>query len=323
MLTRAGARGPARFSDFEAIAAEIGDGVPNAEQYQALSGLILTHPDAAAFAALDPFSAEYRARMMDFYLLLRGKPGTVYEPERDEAANTPIPADLWRGVPPWSFAAPKFVAEFLTCWAQIFRLIEGGQSVVEYGAGTGQALLMLARSGLTTHAADIEPSALETIRRQSDAMGLGVACEQARFGEGFGETRFDRILFFESFHHAFEFEKLLTRLHERLNPGGRVILCGEPIVDAGFAGIPYPWGPRLDALSVFCIRRYGWMELGFTTQFFREAARRTGWNATFHPVADCGRANAYVLEPLGAETPEPAKPQPEISWLRKLVRRPG
>src|SRR6202012_3610099 len=95
--------------------------------------------------------------------------------------------------------------------------------------------------------------------------------------------------------HAFDFEALLRRLQDRVNPGGRVIFCGEPVVAVAQSGIPYPWGPRLDALSVFCMRRFGWMELGFTHDFFMEAARRAGWEPEFHAFPGCGRAHAYVL----------------------------
>jgi hypothetical protein len=96
------------------------------------------------------------------------------------------------------------------------------------------------------------------------------------------------MLFYESFHHAFYFDELLTRLHDRLKPGGRVVLCGEPVVSDLTDGIPYPWGPRLDALSVFCMRRFGWS---------LRRSRSKGWVSTFHPFPNFGRAAIYVLEP--------------------------
>jgi hypothetical protein len=61
--------------------------------------------------------------------------------------------------------------------------------------------------------------------------------------------------------------------------------------------VPYPWGPRLDALSVFCMRRFGWMELGFTRDYLLKIARATGWVAKYHPFPGCGRASIYMLEP--------------------------
>jgi hypothetical protein len=40
----------------------------------------------------------------------------------------------------------------------------------------------------------------------------------------------------------------------------------------------YPWGPRLDGLSVWSSRTYGWLELGFDTRYFDAALARTGWS---------------------------------------------
>lgn len=71
----------------------------------------------------------------------------------------------------------------------------------------------------------------------------------------------------------------------------------------------------MDALSVFCMRRWGWMELGFTREFLTEAARRAGWRTTHHPFPGYGRACAFVLEPaepveLAASAPSPVPAVP-------------
>ena len=122
--------------------------------------------------------------------------------------------------------------------------------------------------GVDVSGVDIDAPSVEASRRQAEALDLPVELEQAPFGEGFAGRRFDRIVFFEAFHHAWDFERLLERLHDRLEPGGRIVFCGEPIAPAPLVAIPFPWGPRLDALSVLCMRRWGWMELGFQHEFF-------------------------------------------------------
>jgi SAM-dependent methyltransferase len=189
-------------------------------------------------------------------------------------------------------------------WGHILRLLDlpagSGASVLEYGPGSGQILLMLARLGCRAFGVDIDAGALAAIRAQAEAMGVEVATERARFGEGFEGRRFDRVVFFEAFHHAFDFQAVMRGLHARLEPGGRVVFCGEPIVPAPGGAVPYPWGPRLDGLSVFCMQRFGWMELGFTRDFFLAAMRRAGWRVRHHPFPGCGRADAFVAEPLSA-----------------------
>jgi SAM-dependent methyltransferase len=284
-----------------ALAPFTGDAVPDGAAYQRLAGLTMDHSLAARFASLDPFSDAYRSGAMALYRELSGRSGG-YEPSRDEQSHTAAPPNPWTDLPPWSFGQPALLAEFLLSWSRILRLLDAppGARVLEYGSGTGQLLLVLARAGLRAYGVDIDPAGVEMARTQADALGVKVALEVAPFGEGFAGERFDRIVFFESFHHAWEFERLLARLHDRLLPGGRVVFCGEPVVPAPHPSIPYPWGPRLDALSVLCMRRWGWMELGFGHEFFVRALRRAGWRAAFHPAAECGRAHVYVAEPAPA-----------------------
>ncbi len=291
---------------YDRIIAELGDGVPGVVQYQQLAGLHLTI-SGSSLQHLDPFSDDYRMVVMDLYQRLRGSADKDYQPARDEHAPAPLPANLFTSVVPWSFRDPALVAEFLHCWGHILRLIAPlqGQAlrVLEYGPGSGQILLMLARLGIEVYGVDINADAVAGIRAQADLMGVGVNVEQAEFGEGFEGQTFDRILFFEAFHHAIDFMPLLRRLHDRLAPGGRLILCGEPIVHQPSPGIPNPWGPRLDGLSAFCIRRFGWMELGFHASFMFEAMRRAGWLMKSRPFPGCARADAWVAEPVLILTP--------------------
>ena len=286
---------------FEAALASLQGAVPNAEEYARLCTLSLEHPLATEMAAMDPFSAEYRAKAMRLYLDLRGRASDEYKPEVHElTGDTGLPADIWRHSSPWSFRSSQMAAEFLTCWGHIMRLLElpndSSASILEYGSGSGQLLLLLARMGLDVHAVDIDQPSLDLVTAQANAMGLDIKQEKALFGEGFEGKRFDRIVFFEAFHHAWDFENLLDRLSERLAPGGLLILCGEPVVSQPTQSIPFPWGPRLDALSIFCMRHFGWMELGFCEDYFFDVFNLHGWLITDHHIAGVGRASAYVAK---------------------------
>ncbi|UPG73789.1 class I SAM-dependent methyltransferase [Roseomonas gilardii subsp. gilardii] len=298
-------------AEFDAVLDRIGGGVPDAAEYVRLTKCVLDMPDAARLNELDPFSNDYRQGVLDLYLTLRSRPdeGSAggYHPERDEAPSYTIPEAIWTGLVPWSFRDAAMTGEHLYAWGHILRHLglQPGGSVLEYGPGSGQLLLMLARMGYRACGVDIDTVAVEVIRRQAAEMDLPVEVEQARFGQGFGTERFDAVVFYEAFHHSVDFQALLRRLHDRIKPGGRLLLCGEPVVEAPRPDIPYAWGPRLDALSVFCMRRFGWMELGFSHGFLMEAARRAGWQAAFHPFPDCGRASLYVLTPMTGEAGTP------------------
>ncbi len=251
---------------------------------------------------LDAFSPRYAKAAMDLYLTIRGGEKVGYEPERDEIATVALPENLFTGLVPWNFGDPALLSEFLLSWGQMLRALDlrpGEPSkVLEYGAGTGQLLLILARLGFDAYGVDINASSIAAVEAQARQMKLRIRMEQAAFGEGFNGELFDRIVFFEAFHHAFDFMALLARLRGRLKPGGKLILCGEPIIPSPSSSIPYAWGPRLDGLSAFCIQRFGWMELGFTWPFLREAMRRSGWQAHSLPMMGCGRADCYVATPV-------------------------
>lgn len=295
---------------FEALVRGLGDRAPDVTEYRALSAMMLDHPMVPRLQALDPHSEVYREAALALYRDLRGSE-RAYVAEEDERSGALLPDNVMTGVSPWIFRDAGMIAEFLFSWGQIMRALalppNSEASILEYGSGSGQLLLMLARIGLRVAAVDIDLASLESVRAQAALMRVEVRTEQAGFGEGFEGERFDRIIFFEAFHHAIGFDALLGRLRQRLNEGGRLILCGEPVVGTPLPSIPYPWGPRLDGLSVFCIRRYGWMELGFTESFLVEAMQRRGWLVEVRPMAECGRANSYVCEPYLGRDLEPGR----------------
>src|SRR5690606_32555575 len=87
----------------------------------------------------------------------------------------------------------------------------------------------------------------------------------------------DAVLFFESLHHCLPHAALLARAKEWLKPGGKLVLAAEPILPAETPILPYPWGPRLDGEALRAIRRFGWMELGFTEAYLFALLERLGW----------------------------------------------
>ena len=267
------------------------------EDLDRLGAMRMAPSELAQLNVLDPFSQEYRQICEALYLRISQR--SQYNPKNDENSGLGESPDIWRGVTPFSFQASRFMSEFLISWAAIFEALDmtQGQSILEYGPGSGQILLMLARCGMASYGVDIDQDSLAVVRRQSEAMGLGVSLEQNEFGKGFAGQRFDRILFYEAFHHALNFDSLLLGLHDRLKPGGKLLLAGEPVAAPGESAIPYPWGPRMDGLSLFCIRRRGWMELGFQSDFFVKLMMRCGWTVRFQP-SPVYRANVYVAEPM-------------------------
>jgi 2-polyprenyl-3-methyl-5-hydroxy-6-metoxy-1,4-benzoquinol methylase len=295
----------------------------NAEDLALFSTTAVNLPVSGNLRELDPLSLAYKQQVLAEHQLITGR-HAPYEPALNEkAAEAHFTDDTCaRNVHPWSYADPLFLSEFLHSWAQIFRMIDlkSPGSVLEYGPGSGQALLMLARCGLDCHAVDIEQRWLDQIASQAQKLSLSISLEQGVFGEGFTAREFDRIIFFESFHHCIDFHELLKKLHSKLKAGGKIVFCGEPLFGMQTDMLPYPWGLRRDAASLWCMNRCGWMELGFTQQFFVELLMRTGYSVRYFPFPACPRAEGYVAEPSQNPvfTTEEAGPQPNI--LRKYMR---
>lgn len=284
----------------EAMITEI-DKSPNQiglEQSNALGSLLCVPDPSLKLTDMDPFTDDYAAAMRHYYEQLSGRNG--YNVSRDELSNLPASPNPWTGVTPFTFPSSIFVGDFIEACGSVLKALclTKGQNVLEYGFGSGQALLMLARMGIHAHGVDIDPGTIAVCQDQANAMGLDVRLQQEEFGNGFDGQLFDGVFFFEAFHHAFDFKNLLVKLHDKITPSGKIVFAGEPIVEASNPIVPYPWGLRLDGLSMYCIRKYGWMELGFQRDFFTSLLMSAGWKVTKHPHPSF-RAVCYVAEPIG------------------------
>ncbi|MFO0601062.1 MAG: class I SAM-dependent methyltransferase [Myxococcaceae bacterium] len=230
----------------------------------------------------DPHSAAYRDAQLKLYERISGRTHAL-EYERsaiDVEAATSRPYPYLTGS----------TAETGEQWVAIGWLLKSlGRDppghVLEFGPGWGHTTLALATLGFDVTAVDADPDFLELISRRA-----GAARERLTLVPGdmltFEPKRpADVVLFFESFHHCSDPLRLLARLEKLIAPGGRVIFAAEPIDD-----FELPWGVRLDGQSVWAMRRYGWLELGFETGFFLETLRGLGWNAV--------RSRSFAASPL-------------------------
>jgi 2-polyprenyl-3-methyl-5-hydroxy-6-metoxy-1,4-benzoquinol methylase len=237
----------------------------------------------------DPFGQEYRDRQLELYQRLGGREryDAAAAEVSDIAADAP-PAALY----PYASRDPVTIGEQLQ--AAGFALecagLPAGARVAEFGPGWGLLTIQLALSGYDVTAVDINPQMLEAIDRQAARQEVEVHTVESDMLHYRPETSLDAAVFFESFHHCFEFAALLEQLRSWLAADGKVVLVGEPI-----AQLPYPWGFRLDGLSLWSIRREGWCELGFSTPFFREMIGRVGWKAQHHRRRGSRLADVWVL----------------------------
>jgi SAM-dependent methyltransferase len=254
------------------------------EQAQALLGRLVVAPPAPP--PPDPFSDAYRAWTWDLYGRISGRAGY-------DTAHEASPFDLERALArpfPYQSGSLALVGRDLVARGHILDTLSrtlaesagtagvagvAGSSrrprVVEFGAGWGNLTADLVATGLDVTVVELDPKFCSLIGQRCKGPGE-LTVHQGDMLDFTTDEPFDAAVFFESFHHCADHLALLDRLHRVVTPGGSVLFAAEPIQALG-----YPWGPRLDGLSVWSSRTYGWLELGFDRHYFDAALARTGW----------------------------------------------
>jgi SAM-dependent methyltransferase len=239
------------------------------------------HLERLAFAAphdppADPFSPAYAGWTWDLYHRISGR--ATYASESEGS-----PFDLQAAIAcpyPYQTGSSLLVGRDLIARGHLMRCIGDALAhrsplrVVEFGPGWGNLTNDLVATGADVTAVEIDEKfcALITERCQGPGTLRVVNDDMLNFAT---TEPFDAAVFFESFHHCSDHVAMLTRLHDIVRPDGVVFFASEPV-----QRMPYPWGPRLDGLSVWSSRTYGWLELGFDDEYFNRALARTGWRGT-------------------------------------------
>jgi len=223
----------------------------------------------------DPFSQEYRDFILKFYREIYGENYSVINERLD------IDVDSYSRRPNiYRIGGSRFLGAFLEAIGQILQVadVPQGARVIEYGPGEGQIALAFARLGCDVTVVDIEPRYHKIIQKQAEMLDLEIKCIEGEFTQPV-DGKYDCIVFFEAFHHALDHLEILESLQGMLTENGKIIFSGEPILardDYWSPTLPYPWGLRLDALSLCAIKTYGWLELGYQESYFYEILSRTG-----------------------------------------------
>jgi 2-polyprenyl-3-methyl-5-hydroxy-6-metoxy-1,4-benzoquinol methylase len=247
-----------------------------------------------AILPLDPYSQEYYDAQMKLYLDISGKNCYTIENERSD-----FDFQALRNQPyPYCTKSPATVGEQLIAQGFLIKTmnLSPNSRLVEFGPGWGNTTLHFAQMGYEVTAVDVEQSFIDFIKHRADILSQKVDLVQKDMLAFVTSNKYDAAIFFESFHHCANHLKLLINLNNLINDNGLVAFAAEPIED-----FPYPWGVRLDGSSVWSIRKFGWLELGFDTSYFMRTLLRLGWTPKRYrsdasPLADvivARRSNMY------------------------------
>jgi SAM-dependent methyltransferase len=237
-----------------------------------LEGIVLELPTAPP---VDPFSDAYREWTWDLYRAISGRAG--YDTAH-EASPFDLSVALVRPFPyqtgSLALVGRDLVARghLLNCLADAVPAGPEPRRIVEFGPGWGNLTGDLVATGLDVTAVELDEKFCSLIAQRCDGPGRVTVVQGDMLAFAAAEP-FDAAVFFESFHHCANHLALLARLHDIVRPGGVVLFASEPVQQ-----LDYPWGPRLDGLSVWSSRTHGWLELGFDSAYFDRALARTGWS---------------------------------------------
>lgn len=237
----------------------------------------------------DPFSASYAEWTWSLYRQISGRPGYAL-------ANESSPIDVEQALArpfPYATGSPSVVGEDLEARGFVLRCLAAAgvappARVVEFGPGWGNLTADLVATGYRVTGVEVDPGFCALLEgRRTTGGTLEVAnTDMLSFRP---DEPFDAAVFFECFHHCADHLSLLEALHDVVGPEGCVVFAAEPVQE-----MPYPWGPRLDGLSLWSMRTYGWLELGFDRRYFRRALAVAGWHAERHRLGQ-GRPKAEVF----------------------------
>jgi SAM-dependent methyltransferase len=263
---------------------------------------------------LDPWSAEYRAQQERLWQLIAG----VDRPYRAELDESEVYGENIDAVRQPAFYMRRDVEAIASASDHVLACgmvlkhsgLQAGDLALEYGAGFGQTAVALARLGVQVDTVDISQAFCRWVQEQADFFRVPLRAHHGSFGHHPRPgQRYKLIWFYESFHHCWDFERVVPQLAEMLTDGGRVILAGEPVFEQPNPAVPYPWGVRLHSEVAAVMRRTRWMELGFTEAFLYELFARSGFSGRRVDCEPSVFGRLYVFE-------RPPRPRPAAAERR-------
>ncbi len=222
--------------------------------------------------SLDPFSEAYVAEQLKLYTELSGRELNQHEFEK---TNFEIRSYV-EATNPYNHPDPSGLALHTERLSKAFRLagVRRNALLLDMGCGWGLSSELAAYLGLRVSAVDINAIFVDLVNARAVRSGWPIHAVQSDFDSYEPPAPVDAILFYECLHHAVRPWTLIKSLTRHLVPDGKLILAGEPINDFWWKH----WGLRLDALSIYCIRKFGWFESGWSLPFITEVIERAGLN---------------------------------------------
>ena len=275
--------------------------------------------DAGRAMPTDPYSEAYRQMQLELYARIAQKPYALANEETEFDIENAL-----RWPFPYASRSAQLVGDYLVSYGLFIKMMNlpANAKILEMGSGYGPLTTHLAAMGYQMTCLDVSPRLLEFVQRRTAHLPTPVNTICGDMTTAPIDETFDAVVFYESFHHCLDHLRLLERLPALLKPGGLVAFAAEPIVPDDSPLVPYPWGLRMDGLSLWSIRRWGWMELGFRESYFKTMLLRAGWRVQRHRLGQSGLTDVWLAARSDAPMFEEILDHPaerEFNRLRQLV----
>lgn len=231
--------------------------------------------------SLDPFSEAYVDQQLALH---REMSGRAFDQSVNELSTFQMEAHV-RAPNPYAHPNPAELGMHVQRLSKAFRLagVKLNDHLLDMGCGWGLSSEVAAYLGLRVTSVDINPDFVALVNARAERSGWRIKAVQSAFDDYKPAGGHDAVLFYECLHHAVRPWTLLQTMADTLSlPDGRLILAGEPFNTAWWTN----WGLRLDALSVYCIRKFGWFESGWSLEFMEAVFARIGLRSEVHADPD-------------------------------------
>jgi len=214
--------------------------------------------------SIDPNSEDYLNFQLEVYKELSNRD---IDQQLNEQTNFNIGPHITSNNPYNINDPSNFVFHYLRLGHTVKQAnMDKNPKLLDMGCGWGLSTEFLGTLGATVTAVDINPDFISLINARSEQNVFDIKTVNSSFTDYFTTEKFDGILFYECLHHAIDIGELINKLKFFLKPGGVIMLAGEPIQSFYWNS----WGMRLDALSIYCIRKFGWFESGWSEGFLKQ-----------------------------------------------------
>lgn len=227
--------------------------------------------------SLDPFSDGYYNCQLNLYRELSGR-----ELDQETGEQTAIDVEAHSlGVNPYNSRDINFIAKHARAVLTAIYManLPSNASVLDMGSGWGLSSEVMAFCGANVTSVDINPLFVELNQKRAARLSFPICSRLSEFDTYTDDNKYDLVFFYECLHHAVRPWETLKHISQFVAPSGKIAFAGEPINDIFWKN----WGLRLDALSIYCIRKFGWFESGWSEKFLLQAFSYAGFSLNLYP----------------------------------------